>query len=460
MQRQLTTTLALLVLMAGGCTPGPLDDSAWPEPRPLRRNLEAFRPARTPNDHVAADSFEEPAGVLSLRDALAAALLKSPDLAATAYEVRAREAETLQAGLRSNPQLDLEFENFGGTGELGDFDTLESTLVLSQLVELGGKRVNRRAIAEHEASITGWEYEIRRIDVLSKTAADFVGLLAAERRFLIAVETLAVAQRIFDAVSLRVEAGKVSPVDRTKARVELAQSELGREQARRAVAAARLRLASNWGSTDPRFEGLSGDLDHTQSPPTLETLLARVEQNPDLARWTTEAAMRQAEVELALSRRWPDLTITGGLRYFDEINETAFVAGLSIPLMVFDQNQDRVRAARFRAFQGDRLHEAARIRIRTAIAEAFQIIGAALASVHTTRDQVLPSAEASFAASEEAFRQGKIGALDLLDAERTLFDSRRQLTDALTTYHLAVIAGERLIGAPLHGDGQREGSKQ
>ena len=100
------------------------------------------------------------------------------------------------------------------------------------------------------------------------------------------------------------------------------------------------------------------------------------------------------------------------------------------------------------------------MQIHAALAEAYQILDAAHVSVRTTREQILPSAELAFQAAEEAFRQGKIGALDLLDAERTLFDARRQLTDALTTYHLAVIAGERLIGAPLHGDERQEGQEQ
>ena len=458
MPRRAACALIALVLATGGCAPGPLDESAWPEPRPLGRDLDAVRPSRSPDDGVARDPFEEPTGSLSLRDALAGALLRSPDLAATGYEVRAREAEALQAGLLPNPELDVEFENFGGTGELEDFDTLETTLALSQLVELGGKRVKRRRVAEHEARLAGWDYEIRRIDVLSKTAADFVGLLAARRGLEIADETLELARRVFGAVGERVDAGKISPVERAKARVELAQAELGGEQARRGVVAARMRLASNWGSTDPRFDGLRGDLDRTDSPPALDALIARVEQNPDLARWAAEAALRRAEVELALAQRVPDLSVTGGVRYFDEIDETALVAGLSVPLPVFDRNQGGIQAARLRVLQGGRLEEAARVQVHVALAEAHQVLDASFVSVRTIREQILPSAELAFEAAEEAFRQGKIGALDLLDAERTLFDARRQLTDALSVYHLAVIAAERLIGAPLHGEEPPEGN--
>ena len=100
------------------------------------------------------------------------------------------------------------------------------------------------------------------------------------------------------------------------------------------------------------------------------------------------------------------------------------------------------------------------MQVHTAVAEASQLLDAAFLSVHTTRDEILPSAELAFKGAEEAFRQGKIGSLDLRDAERTLFDARRQLTAALTSYHLAVIVGERLIGAPLHDDGRPQGNEQ
>jgi len=442
----------------GGCTSGPFTDAVWPEPSPLGQGLETVRPSSDPDDAAATPLVAEPVGVLSLRDALAAALVRSPLLAATGYEVRAREAEALQAGLRPNPELGVELENFGGSGEVGDTNALETTLSLSQLVELGGKRVKRRRVADQETRLAGWEYEIRRIDVLSKTAADYVGLLAAQRRFQIATETLELAQRVFDVVGERVDAGKISPVERAKARVEFAQAQLDRDQSQRAVIAARVRLASNWGSTDPQFDSLDGDFDLIRSPPPFEVLLDRVERTPDMQRWAAAAALRQAEVNLAFAQRVPDLMVAGGLRHLNEINETAFVAGISMPLQIFDRNQGGIRAARLRALQGGHLEDAARVQIRTSVAEAFQILDIAFVSVHTMRDTILPSAELAFNAAEEAFRQGKIGALGLLDAERTLFDARRQLTNALATYHLAVIACERLTGAPLHDDDQIQGN--
>ena len=77
--------------------------------------------------------------------------------------MRAREAEGLQAGRLSNPELEVEIENFGGSGEADGFSASETTLALSQLIELGGKRLKRQRIAGHQAELAGWEYELTRV---------------------------------------------------------------------------------------------------------------------------------------------------------------------------------------------------------------------------------------------------------------------------------------------------------
>ena len=68
-----------------------------------------------------------PHEALSLEEVLRAALLQNPELSATAFEVHAAEARTLQAGLFPNPEIELELEDFGGTGEVQGVQASEST---------------------------------------------------------------------------------------------------------------------------------------------------------------------------------------------------------------------------------------------------------------------------------------------------------------------------------------------
>jgi len=138
-----------------------------PEPRPLGRGYGTPQPLDlTPG--VSTANKNEPTGVLSLREALLLALRHSPDLAAFAWEVRAGEARTLQAGLLPNPEFDIELENFAGSGDLEGFDARETTIALNQLIELGGKRLKRKRVAALERDLRGWDYEAKRLDVFTE----------------------------------------------------------------------------------------------------------------------------------------------------------------------------------------------------------------------------------------------------------------------------------------------------
>jgi hypothetical protein len=52
----------------------------------------------------------------------------------------AAEARARQAGASPNPELSLDVENFAGTGVFQGFRSTETTLAVSQRIELGGKR--------------------------------------------------------------------------------------------------------------------------------------------------------------------------------------------------------------------------------------------------------------------------------------------------------------------------------
>ena len=124
------------------CAPSPLEFEL-PESSPLLRELPRYSAPANPDRSRQAARAVSTSGDLTLRNAIAAALLSNPALRAAAWEPRLAEANRLQAGLSPNPEIGLELENFAGTGALGGTGALETTLVLSQLIELGGKKARR-----------------------------------------------------------------------------------------------------------------------------------------------------------------------------------------------------------------------------------------------------------------------------------------------------------------------------
>lgn len=399
--------------------------------------------------------------MVTLRDALSLALLKNPELMAFSYEVRAREARILQAGLLPNPEIEGEVENFGGEKAHKGFQAAESTLRLSQLIELGGKRQNRKNVARFDKSLSCWDYESKRLDVLSGTAIAFIEALFTQESVDLAREQHRIAQEVYNTVSEKANAGKVSPLEETKAKVALSTSRIELERAERDQNSARQGLSSFWGSADVYFDKVEGDFDSVIDIPDIEQLVGIVIRNPDLARWDDEIKFRQATVDLERSRAIPDVTVGGGVKKFEETEDYGFVVNLSIPIPIFDRNQGGIREARNKLAKSRKEYETTNVRIRTDLLQAYQELSSTHTEVISLKSDVLPSAKRAFDASSEGYKQGKFEYLDVLDAQRTFFRTRAQYLDSLFRYHKSFVELERLTGGCFdsHGHLQAKGEK-
>ena len=394
--------------------------------------------------------LDEPVGEVALSQALALALLHNPDLQAASFEVRAREAARLQAGLLPNPAVDTEAEDIGmSPKDVPNISQPQTTVRLSQLIELGGKRRARVRVASADAELAAWDYEARRLDVLTRTVEAFVALLGAQERLRLANDTVALAERVAGTVSARVEAGVVSPVEATKARVAVANAEVDRQAAIRALDAARQRLALTWASEHPTFDRAAGTLPAVGAIPSEDALAARLAQNPDLARWDAEMAKRQAAVAAETAKRIPDVTLTAGYRKFHDTADNTLVVGGSIPLPILNQNQGAIAEARARQEGAVRERRSAETRLRADLTEAYRALASARSAADLLGTSVLPGAQSAFDAAQEGYQLGKFGFLDVLDAQRTLFAARVQHLNALVAFHTAAAEVERLVGEPL-----------
>ncbi|MCK9607967.1 MAG: TolC family protein [Methylomonas sp.] len=410
-------------------------------------------PPAQPDHQVPSDSslpiVEEPTGFLVLSQALALALTQNPELSAYSWESRAQEASTLQAGLLPNPTFNANASNFGNR-VLQGFDGDSVTLELSQLIELGGKRTARIEAAALTKQLADWDYEAKRADVLTQVTQAFIDVLAAQQQLALTQQTHELANQTAVTTAARVQAGKVSPVEETKAKVARASVQIELMRAQKELEAARKRLAAGWGSTAPRFEAVSGNLENIQVPASLDSLAQRLSKNPDLARWATEITQRQALIAMEKSKAIPDVTATVGASKYLMPNDYALVVGFSVPLPVFDRNQGRIQEAEHRLSKAEQDMRNTEVRIATALNTAYQALDIAHSEIMTLRQEILPGAQSAYDAAREGYRLGKFGFLDVLDAQRTLFGAKNQYLVALANYHKSVADVERLVGSGMN----------
>lgn len=423
------------------------------QPRPLGRDIPVYRAIR-PAGRLPDSAFADPRDTLTLQRAVGLALQHSPDLAAFAWETRAREARALQAGRLPNPNVSFLAEDYGAHARTGAAAVpagilRQTTLQLSQLVELGGKRTGRQRLATRELELAEWDFEAARINVLTNVTRAFVDLLEAQALVALTTQTEQLVAQVEQSVGARVVAGVASPIEETRAQVSRAQARVERRRAERALASSRTRLAGFWGRTSATFPAVTGQLDTIADVPALATLRVRLQQNPELARWGAEITLRRNTVSLEQARRIPDLSVLGGYRRFPDSGSAAYLFGVSLPLPLFDQNSGAVNEARSRLSKGYEERRAVEARVATALADAYRALASAHDDAVELRQTVLPGSRQAFEAVTEGYRLGRFSFLDVLDAQRTMIAASTRYLGTLAEYHKAVADVERLIGAPL-----------
>jgi len=397
---------------------------------------------------------------LSLRDAINLALLQNPELAAFGKEMRALEGVTLQAGLLKNPELVANVENAGNIQKLtGDINSAHAvaqevvqqltTIRIYQLIELGGKRAARTNAALIGEELAGRDYEAKRIEIIARVASVFIEVLAAQERLRLAEETQRVAQSVVTTVSGRVQGGKVAPIEETRVKIGLSTARIEQEQAQRDLIGARKRLALLWNSVTPHFNKALGDLDSVVVPPDLHTLEERVLANPLALRAIKNVEHRQALLEVEQTRAIPNLTVSAGAVHHAQLGGTTAVASVAIPLPLFDRNQGSIKEAYQRIDKAVDEQAATELRLKTELAQAYEMLLASWNEITILRDEIIPGAKSAFSVMRRGYELGKFGLLELLDSQRVLFQNQVLYVRALANYQRLVNDIERLIAAPI-----------
>jgi cobalt-zinc-cadmium efflux system outer membrane protein len=395
---------------------------------------------------------------LTLEQALSLALSRNPELSASLSEIQAREAEVVQARSFPNPEIEIRTEGIYGNKERTGFSGAESSFSLGQPIELGGKRSKRTRLAALYRDLAKWDLESKRLDVVLEVTKSFIDVLLEQERVRLQEELARVAEQSLIAVSARVQAGKVSPIDETRASSALALVKIDLERARRSLDSARKRLSAFLDDTFPILFTAEGTLDLASPLPEYRELQKRIHASPDIARWKDESEQRVAALVLEKAKQIPDPIITGGVKRFSENQENTFIAGISLPLPIFNTNKGAVQAAQNRLVKSQEEKKAAVLKAQTTLADAYLTLSSSFAEATSLKTDVIPSLKNAHDAIEEGYRFGKFGYIDVLDAQRGLFEAKIKYIDSLATYQKALAGIERLMGTSLR-DG-REGKEK
>lgn len=399
-----------------------------------------------------------PAERLSLRDAIGLTLANNPQF--RTYQLRADvlSGELQSARLKPALRLSSELENVIGTGDLNWFQGTELTLLLSQVIELGDKRGARSNIVSQRQNLLRAEQRVLELDLLSATTTQYIELAAAEQRLRLLERSTQLAREIHAAVLARVAAGRAPAAEQARVEAALSLSALAEQSAAFSITTAKIRLSSLWGELQPNFVGADANLLQVEPAVPIQSLLARIEDNPAIEVFASETRLREAELRAARSRRSSDIDVGAGIRHLAELNDTALVFQASMPLSSKRRAGGAITAAQASLLAVASQRDAAILRMSAQLLALDQQRRLALNEISVLQESVLPQLVIALDETRDAFDSGRFSYVELNAAQQQLLNTEFSLIEAATRAHLLRVEIERLSGDTL--DAFRRGNSQ
>ena len=394
----------------------------------VSKNQNAFTP----------DTFDD--SELTLEKAITRVLGHNLDLKIAAFGETLAEAEKQAAAILPNPELEFEYENF---------DEPEKTISIGYLIELGGKRRLRMGLADAEMESAIAEYDATRNAIIYQTAQAFIDVAVAREHLALAKDREKTTRQVAEAAKERMRAGQIAAREQMAAEINQRNAELDVQNAKAEMTSARLHLAALWGGAAADVSDVAADFDRIDPVPPLYHLINAIAGAPAIRQIQKKINAAKVMLDLEKRHRIPDLEISGGMIQSDETDDTVYVAGFSLPLPLFDRNQAGIARAAAEHGQLNATLEAAKKSTIKETQISHQHLLAAHHHVLAIQTDILPSAREVFDSVQQGYQAGEFGFLDLVDAQRTLYDALENHIQSLSQYHHAKIEIERLLGKRL-----------
>ena len=343
---------------------------------------------------------------------------RSPRTAAERASIDVVAADRIAASAFPNPSL-----SWGGSRLVSGLSTgavTQHQFVVDQPLPLFGQRrarldlANLNVSAERarvDATLAGRRLEVREA---------FASLVARQEESRILQDSYAELQRIERVVRGRAESGESSRYDVLRIETEGRSLEVEVMNAATGVEDASGRLAALLGFPGWTPEAV-GTLAPANVPTELEELWTTAERRlPGIAAIRERQGAAQGGLALARRERLPVPELSGGALTTREVTGTSAFLGLSLPLPLFDRNRGAIVRATAEI-------DAASLEMNAEVAEAraeIERTRTVLVSQRKTLDMLegevvrkLPDLRRM---AEDAYREGRGGILELLDASRSL----------------------------------------
>ncbi len=389
---------------------------------------------------------------LTLDAALAAARRGSADLAASRAAALAAHARERQAAAAANPVFSFGTEATSADGQAN----WQQTAAFEQSVEMAGQRAARRDAARwrreaEEANLAFADSRLRYDVTLA-----FAKAVASTRRAALSGQAALEFERAVAVSAERLASGDISGYEHRRLRLEAARYAVLGAEAELERTASRRALATLMGVTTGALPALPDSLPELPAIPGDDApswVTRAVEAHPEVRAAQFEAEAARADARLVRREAIPSPTLMAGYKREESIGIlptlTGFVAGISVPLPLWDRRAGAREAGDADATRREAELAAVRRRIGRDAADALDAFHVAVAQRARLARELGAEVLVALNAAQLAYAEGEITLVEWLDAVRAYRETEATLATLEAEVLIRRAALERAIGTPI-----------
>ncbi len=383
----------------------------------------------------------------TLQEVIDLTLTHNPIIELSKGIIDEKAGEEVTAKLYPNPTFGVQ-SGYGRVRDPRGTSLIERYFSLSQPLEWPGTRAARQQAAEAEVNSAQASLEETQVNVKARVKRTFYELLLAETLADLASRLSNNITELERAVKRRVESGEAPPFELVKVNVESLQAQKQVSQSKGKVRTIQVALNQLTAGNLGKAFAIQGNFVSVKVGLNEQRLIEDAFQDhPEVRKFQQLIEAAGAQYNQEQHARIPNVTISGAFQR--DAGRKGYLGGLSVPIPIWNQRQGGIAKALGIRRQAEANLRQAHISLKKGITEQVQSSKTASTQINTFEQGLLKQAKEAVRIARTSFKFGEASLLDVLDAQRVLWQTFQGYAYARFDLAIALTELERLVGKEL-----------
>ncbi len=381
----------------------------------------------------------------------------NPSLNVFTFKQSALDGASYTANLKPAIEVGFDAENFIGSSPYNGLSQSELTVSVSSIIEIGGKRNARLNLVSIQRQLMDAQRQVKSLEMISQLTRSFIQTLATQERIKLAIESVQLANDIYESVKKRAAAGAISDAEVKRSFAALKQAELTRQAEQQNLDSQKVILSLYWAEKQPQFTNLIGELFNFGEIQNIDTLFNDVEKSSLINVLISQQQLAESKLRMAQTQSKSDLNWTIGLRRIEETNDSALTAGFSMPLFKSKRNSGALIEAQAAIDQSVSEQKIALLDLYGQIYEIYALRKLGIARFESLQADIIPALSEALDLTRTAYQDGRYGYFEYVAARQELIQAKKALIDTAENILIYGVEIEQITAESIYIKNQQQG---